>query len=190
VRALAAVAVLGVACADPAAPVCDRPETFEKSPGPALEGTGWHRVYLQGAQAQPDGDGRYAMSEQRADILPSDHFLLSAGAYVEWTYPVISRPRGEVFLHIAATTDPDVHVRHQVWYVHAGDAGALVDAESTDDGAMGYEPFEGCFGGAPADGDPIAGDSLQVRVTNLTGGMLGVVTRPPDYFTWIDVAVE
>ena len=169
-------------------PVCDRPATFEKSPGPALEGAGWHRIYVQGASSTPDADGRYGMSEDRVDIDANDHFLLSPGAYVEWWYPVIDQVGGEVFLHIARTADEGVTTGVELAYLGDGVDTTLLSTEDTDTGGIGYVPYEDCLGvDAPA---PAAGDALLLRITNLTGGMLGVVTRPPDYFTWIEVLVE
>lgn len=169
-------------------PVCDRPQTYEKSPGPALEGAGWHRIYVQGASSSPDADGRFAMNEDRVLIEASDHFLLSPGAYVEWWYPLIDPLGGEAFLHIARTADEGVTTGVELSHLRGDDETTLLTAEDTDDGGLGYVPFEACLGiDAPAV-EP--GDALLLRITNLTGGMLGVVTRPPDYFTWIELLVE
>jgi len=195
-RTLIAVVSLLAGCGDggdagaDAGTPCDRPTLFEKSPGAELEGAGWHRVYVQGGQATPDADGRFGMSEQRVDLATGDHFVLSSGALVEWIYPVGDAITGEAFFHIARVDDPGVVGRYELFLVHDGEEIELATVDDPDNGEMGYVPFEAClFGGATAV-DPSVGDYLLLRVTNLTGGTLGVVTRAPDYFTWIDVDVQ
>jgi hypothetical protein len=165
---------------------CDLPTgPYEKSPGAALEGAGWHRMYVQGGEAAPLPDGRFAMSELRNEVAFGDHFLLSAGALVEFTYPVVDALTGHVALHIARTDDPGVVARYQLSVVRGAETVRIFSFDDPDSGDMGYVPFEGCFYG----GEVIAGDSLLLRITNITGGMFGVVVRSPDYFTWIDVEV-
>ncbi len=170
-------------------PVCDRPLTYVKSPGQALEGSGWHRVYIQGASATPDQDGRFGMTENRGEVVSRDHFLLSAGTLAEWIYPLRSPLEGHVFLHIARVDDPEVVARYELALVRDGSETELVTVDDEADGVMGYAPYERCFR-ANTPGSVRAGDSLLLRVTNLTGGMLGVVTQTPDYFTWVDVAAR
>jgi hypothetical protein len=187
-----AVLVMGPSCEGdgPDQPICDRPATFEKSPGPALAGPGWHRIYIQGSAAAPGMDGRFGMSEQRAEVVSGDHFLLSAGALAEWTYPVETAISGRAFLHIARVDDPGVVARYELALIHGAETISLVGVDDAGSGDMGYVPFEECFFAPGADGEPGAGDHLLLRVTNLSGGMLGVVTRSPDYFTWVDLEVR
>jgi len=176
--------------ADAAAAVCDRPLVYEKSPGDALEGSGWHRIYVQGSGADPLPDGRFGMNEQRNVIASGDHFLLSSGALVEFTYPVVDAITGHVFLHLARVDDPGVTARYELWLVHGGEPIEIFSTDDPDSGDMGYVPFERCFVGAQAAVAPEPGDALLMRVTNLSGGMLGVVIRSPDYFTRIAVEVQ
>ena len=77
------------------------------SPGAALENEGWHRVFVQGGSAEPHADGTFGMTELRHEVAPNDHFLVSAGAFVEWTYPVRNTLVGNLFAHMARTNDPD-----------------------------------------------------------------------------------
>ncbi len=192
-RTLIALVWLLAGCGDggdagvDAGPPCDRPTLFEKSPGAALEGVGWHRVYIQGGSAIPDADGRFGMSEQRVDLATGDHFILSTGALVEWIYPINDGITGEAFLHIARVDDPGVIARYELVLFHDGAEIELVTVDDADNGEMGYIPFERCFFEQEITVDPSPGDYLLLRVTNLTGGTLGVVTRAPDYFTYIDV---
>jgi len=184
--------VLAAACGDDGdgggPEPCDLPLVYEKSPGAALEGAGWHRIYIQGGEADPLPDGRFGMSEFRNEVASGDHFLLSAGALVEFTYPVVDAITGHVALHIARTDDAGVVSRYELSLVRDGEPVQILSLDDPDSGDMGYVPFEGCFfGGASI--EAAAGDYLLLRVTNITGGMLGVVTRSPDYFTWIDVQV-
>ncbi len=185
-----ALALLLAGCGVDAGPSCDRPTLFEKSPGAALEGTGWHRVYIQGGGATPDADGRFGMAEQRVDLATGDHFLVGAGTLREWIYPVNDAITGEAFLHIARVDDPGGVARYELVLVHDGAEIELVTVDDPDMGEMGYSPFEGCFFGEATSVYPSPGDYLLLRVTNLTEGALGVVTRAPDYFTWIDVEVR
>jgi len=166
---------------------CDLPLVFEKSPGSALEGAGWHRLYIQGAEQAAGPDGRYAMSEHRVDVASGDHFLLSQGALVEWTHPVGAPLTGHIFLHLARTDDPDVVARYELLLLRGGEIAQALEIDDPATGEMGYDPFERCVHvDVPGSGV----DALVLRVTNLPGGMLGVVTRAPDYYTWIDLELE
>jgi hypothetical protein len=176
--------------ADAGGGICDLPLVFEKSPSPALEGSGWHRIYIQGGESPPLPDGRFGMSEHRNEVASGDHFLLSSGALVEFTYPVVDALTGHVALHIARVDDPDVVARYELSLVHGGEPIQLLSLDDPASGDMGYVPFEGCFFGGDVAVEPEAGDFLLLRVTNITGGMLGVVTRSPDYFTWFDIEVQ
>lgn len=168
-------------------PSCERPLVFEKSPGDALEGAGWHRLYIQGGEQVAGPDGRFSMSEHRSEVVSGDHFLLSQGALVEWTHPVARPLTGNVFVHVARTDDPEVVGRYELLLLRGEDVELAFGIDDPASGEMGYEPFERCVRvnlGAPGV------DGLLLRVTNLTGGTLGVVTRAPDYYTWIDVELE
>jgi len=172
---------------------CELPDYFVVSPDAALEGAGWHRVYVQGGSAEPYADGSFGMTELRHEVGTNDHFILSPGAFVEWRYPVAGVLTGNVFAHMARTNDPGVVVRYELIYVpQEGPEVALISADDSDPGNLGYAPFERCFGfEPPAASDRVGeGDVLLLRASNLTGGMLGIVTQAPDYFTWIDVEVE
>lgn len=127
------------------------------------------------------------MTERRNEVASGDHFLLSAGALAEWSHPVAAPLTGHVFLHMAHVDGDGVVVRFELSLVRGGDEIQLVEVDDSSDGEMGYVPFEGCFHGAGADRAVQAGDHLLLRATNLTDGMLGIVTRSPDYFTWIEV---
>ena len=168
---------------------CDLPTIYEKSPGDGLEGAGWHRIYVQGGSSTAAGDGRYAMSEHRGDIEASDHFLLSEGALVEWTYPVQQALTGLYFLHVAKVDEPDVTARYALSLVHDGEAIPALTVDDPEDGETGYVPYEGCFAASGTAVQPSPGDHLLLSAMNLTGGELGVVIQPPDYFTWLDVEV-
>lgn len=184
--------VAGAGCAgdDDVIPTCDLPTLFEKSPGPALEGSGWHRIYVQGGEATPDGQGRFGMTENRNETANGDHFLLGAGALVEWRYPIADALTGHVFFHIARVDDPGVSANYTLSLERDGESIAMVDIDDADTGDMGYVPFEECFFGAGTNVSPEPGDFLLLRAINITGGMLGIVIRAPDYYTWIDVEVE
>jgi hypothetical protein len=169
---------------------CDLPDYFVVSPDHALEGSGWHRLFLQGGTAQADDLGRFGMTELRHEVANDDHFLLSPGALVEWVYPVNQALTGRVFGHIARTNDPDVVVRYELYLIHAGREIELFTAEDSAPGDKGYTPFEECFEMPRAEVAPEPGDRLLLRALNLTGGMLGIVTRAPDYFSWLDLEVR
>ncbi len=186
---LLSLAPAGCGVGDGPSEDCDLPTTYEKSPGAALQGAGWHRVYVQGGSSTPGSDGRYAMSEHRTDIEASDHFLLSQGALVEWTHPVADALTGLYFLHIAKVDEPDVTARYELSLVHGGEAIPVLSVDDPEDGQTGYVPYEGCFASSASTVAPVAGDHLLLRAMNLTGGELGVVVQPPDYFTWVDVEV-
>ncbi len=188
IRAVLIALVLG-GCADGPSDACELPSVYEKSPGASLEGAGWHRIYVQGGSATPGADGRYGMSEHRTDVDASDHFLLSQGALVEWTYPVTDALTGLVHLHVAKVDEPDVTARYELSLVHDGDAIPILSVDDPEDGQTGYVPYEGCFAASAATVEPVAGDHLRLTAMNLTGGELGIVIQPPDYFTWVDVEV-
>ncbi len=188
------VLFFAVGCAgveEPRDPDCsDRPLALEKSPDHALEGSGWHRVYVQGASFTPDANGRYGMAEDRIDIEEGDHFLLSQGSVVEWEYPIRDTLSGDLFLHVARTDEEGVEARHELLLLHDGETIELASVDENTDGVTGYIPYEHCFYQADAAIEPSAGDSLLMRTTNLTGGQLGVVVKAPDYFTWFEIEVE
>ncbi len=173
-------------------PVCaPRGHLFEKSPGPALEGPGWHRVYAQGAEAPPNDDQQFGMAEHSIDIANGDHFLLSEGAYVEWTYPVSAPLTGHIFVHVARDDDPGVVGLYELDLVHQGEATGIFAIEDEAPGGMGYSPFEDCrFSGAASEVRPSDGDHLRLRATNLSGGNLGIVSLATEYYTWIEVEVD
>ncbi len=175
------------ACA--AAPTCDLPTLFEKSPGDALEGPGWHRIYVQGGSSTPDANGRYGMKEHKNDVEAADHFLLSQGALAEWTYPVLDALTGSFFLHVAKVDEPEVTARYELALVHDGEPIPILSVDDPEDGIDGYVPFEECFAESRAAVQPSPGDYLLLSAMNLTGGELGIVIAPPDYFTWVDVEV-
>ncbi len=196
--AASALLALGVACTgdtndtgDSAPiPVCDLPLTYEKSPEAELSGSGWHRIYVDGVSGTPDEQGRYQMREHRNLIALGDHFLLSAGALVEWTYPVADTLTGRAHLHVARVDEPDLVARYELLLVRATGTLPILSVDDGDDGEQGYVPYEDCFH-APAAAVPVEdSDHLLLRMTNLTGGELGIVVAPPDYFTWVDVEVE
>ncbi len=168
-------------------PTCDLPQLFEKSPGASLEGAGWHRLYIQGAERGAGDDGRFSMSEHRSEIASGDHFLLNQGALVEFTHSVAQPLTGHVFVHIARTDDPEVVGRYELFLMHGDEAVQAFEIDDPVTGEMGYDPFERCV---RVDASEPGIDGLMLRVTNLTGGMLGVVTRAPDYYTWIDLELE
>ncbi len=94
------------ACAGELEPAdCDLPTVYEKSPGAQLKGAGWHRLYLQGGSAPPNARGRYSMTEHRTEVAVGDHFLLTAGTLVEWTYPVAAPLSGLIAVHVAHVDD-------------------------------------------------------------------------------------
>ena len=185
-----AVAVTACSGADQVEPNCDHPALFEKSPGAALEGSGWHRIYVQGGESTPDSDGRFGMTENRNETANGDHFLLSQGALVEWRYPIVDALTGHVFFHVARVDDLGVIAHYSLSVVRADETTELVSVDDPDTGEMGYVPFEECFFGVGGDVAAQAGDHLLLRVSNATGGMLGVVVRSPDYYTWVDVEVQ
>ena len=189
VALLLALSPAGCAAGDGSSEDCDLPTLYEKSPGDALEGPGWHRVYVQGGSATPAADGRYGMNEHRNVIESSDHFLLSQGAVVEWTYPVLDALTGFFSLHVAKIDEADVVARYTLSLVHDGAPIGLLSVDDPEHGEQGYVPFEGCFVEPAAAVAPSPGDHLRLSAMNLTGGELGIVIAPPDYFTWLDVEV-
>ena len=159
-------------------------------PTDALAGSGWHRIYLHGSSAQTDADGRFPMTEHRAQVSEADHPLLAEGTLAEWTYPVTSALTGEVFLHLARVDEPGVVGRYELLLMHRGKSRELFVIDDSAPGDSGYTPHESCNRGRRADVAIEPGDHLLLRATNLTGGTLAVVVRGPDYFTFIDVEVE
>lgn len=187
---------LGLGCtgepepvAEPGPADCELPLVYEKSPSDALEGEGWHRLYVQGGSAVPDADGRYGMGEHRNEISVGDHFLLSAGALVEWTYPVVDPLTGLVFLHVARVDEPGLVGRYELFLVRDGEPIEMLTIDDEEQGQQGYVPFEACWSAPAVQGEPGQDDFLLLRMTNLTGGELGIVVNAPDYFTWVDIEV-
>jgi len=178
------------ALAGPVEAQCDLPEIYEKSPGDVLEGSGWHRLYLQGGAAPPDPLGRYALTEQRNAVALGDHFLLSAGALVEWTHPVVDSISGLVSFHIAHVDDPGFGAAYELFLEHAGELIEIARVEDSTPGELGYAPYEGCFYAEAAAVPPGADTQLLLRVTNRSDTTFGVVINSPDHFSWIDVRVQ
>ncbi len=185
----AVVCVSWHASAGCAGPSCDLPTLYEKSPGDGLQGPGWHRIYAQGGSSTPDAEGRYGMREHKNEVAAEDHFLLSQGALAEWTYPVLDALTGSVSLHVAKVDEPGVTARYALALVHDGEPIEILSADDPEDGVDGYVPFEECFLSSAAAVAPLPGDHLLLSALNLTGGELGIVVAPPDYFTWLDVEV-
>ncbi len=182
------------ACTEPTQqavpPVCDLPAMFVKSPTDDLAGPGWHRLYTQGSGATSGADGRFGLTEHRADVELGDQFLLSSGALVEWSYPVLEPLTGRVSIHVAHVEDLGTGVLYELFLVHDGHPIELLHLEDASNGESGWHPLVGCFHGSGATVRPVPGDHLLLRITNETGGYYGVVVNSPDHFTWLEVEVD
>jgi hypothetical protein len=169
--------------------VCDHAGLFEKSEGESLQGAGWHRLYLDGGSGVLGADGRYRMTEHRNLAALGDHFLLSAGALVEWGHPLDDPLSGLMKLHVARVNDPGVVARYALFLERPGAAPAeLFSVDVDQDGHNGTVPYEHCFS---ADVPRMKGGaSLLLRMTNLSGGDLGIVVAAPDYYSWVDIELR
>lgn len=176
--------------------------------------TGRHRLFLQGHQAEPLEDGAYPMLHDEAlcddavfvddvngdgvwqpgeaprplgpaGLVHGEHFLVGAGAFAEFRFPLCQDLGGEVAFYIPNFDVAGSRAGHQLL------AGGQLLAEAIDDeeGASGYNPFVRVVAGT--DPDVSAGDQLILRSTNLNGYQFSVmIWQPPsEYESWILVTV-
>ena len=148
---------------------------------------GWLRLYVQGASGVADADGVYPLVDDRRLVLPGDHFLLSVGSYVEASAALPTHWTGRLRLHVARDDDPGVVGRYEVLRRSHGVDTILYTTDDSARGNKGRTPFDHDLQATPPAG---CDDSLVLRVTNLSGGRLGVVVVPPDYMTWLDVEIS
>ena len=150
--------------------------------------TGLNRLYAQGSGGETDDDGRFPLLADRRFVVEGDHFIMNAGSFVEMAVPWRDTLTGQIAVHIARDDDPGVIARYEVLTVRGGVETLVGTCDDADPGHKGRTPYDAVIA---LDAPLVPGDcdELMLRITNLTGGTLGVVIVPPDYMSWIDVTV-
>ncbi len=181
-RSLVALVLLSIGCgADETSPAAE--------PCPDLEALspGMHRLYLQGAGGTANADGRYALLTDRRLVLDGDHFIMNAGAFVEFELPIGAAPIEAATIHIARDDDPGVTAEYARARLRDGAEIPLAAVEDAERGNKGRTPSDLAVDVTGT--DATCHDRLLVRLTNLTGGTLGIVVVQPDYLSWIDLTI-
>ncbi len=182
--------VVIAACAGDPGSVAPAPDIGEVVPCPSVEplAPGLHRLYLQGAGGEQDADGRFPLLTDRRHVIEGDHFIMNTGSYVEFALPLSATVSGDVSVHIARDDDEGVIADYALVHLSDGletQVGGLEDAQP---GNKGRTPYDGVIH-AETIQPQSCHDQLLLRLTNRTGGTLGIVVVPPDYMCWIDVTV-
>ncbi len=237
---LAAIAVVSITfaagCGDSsqapdAAPLADadpnQPDAFGGTcPWDGVRGSGRHRLFLQGQNADPDdrgvypmlhewkrpsgedaelcddrvfvedtnGDGVWQPGEAPKNLGPGalvhgEHYLVGAGAFVEFAITLCEDITGDVAFYIPNFDVTGSRALHQLFVVHEGTETLIAETIDDEAGQNGYNPFVRVMAGT----DPVAvaGDELLLRSTNLNGFQFSVmVFNPPsEYESWVLVTV-
>lgn len=191
-RALASILVLALlpsapgCTGDDASPEPDTAQTVGVCTPLAEGGEGSTRLYLQGAGGQPNAQGRYPLLDDRRDVLGGDHFIMSSGSFVEFTLPAGLALGTTIKVHIARDDTSGVIARYELVALRDGVEVALGALDDGERGNKGRTPFDGAIETSAPLG---CADELLLRVSNVTGGTLGIVVVPPDYYSWIEVDV-
>ena len=141
-----------------------------------------------------NGDGIWQPGEEPKPLGPSaivhgEHFLVGPGSFVEFTITLCDDITGNVAFYIPNFDVAGSEARHELFVVHEGEEIFIADAIDTEPGSSGYNPFVRVVEGT--DPDAVAGDTLLMRSTNLSGADFSVmVWRPPsEYESWVLVEV-
>jgi hypothetical protein len=118
-----------------------------------------------------------------------EHFLVGAGAFVEFKATLCDDIAGEIAFYIPNFDEPGSRAEHQLYVVHDGVELLIAQAVDDEAGQSGYNPFVRVLHGMDPPAQP--GDTLLLRSTNLNGIPFSVmVWRPPsEYESWIRVEV-
>jgi hypothetical protein len=187
-------------------------------PAAGPSGPGRHRLFLQGHGGAPDaegvypmlhdhalcddavfvedtsGDGRWQPGEEPRPLGPDglvhgEHFLVGAGAFVEFAITLCDDIDGDVAFYVANFDVAGSRSMHQLFVASAAGETLIADAVDEEPGDSGYNPFVRLVTGV----DPAVaiGDRLLLRTTNLNGYQFSVmVWQPPsEYESWILVDV-
>jgi hypothetical protein len=141
-----------------------------------------------------NGDGIWEPGEEPNPLGPDDlvhgeHFLVGAGAYVEFATTLCEDIDGDVAFYVANSDVAGSQSMHQLFVDHAGERTLIAQATDEEPGNSGYNPFIRVMTGT--DPDVVPGDRLLMRTTNLNGYQFSVmVWQPPsEYESWILVHV-
>lgn len=137
-----------------------------------------------------NGDGMWQPGEiprplGPAGLVHGEHFLVGAGAFVEFSVTLCADITGDIAFYIPNFDVAGSEALHQLFVVHDGVETLIGEAIDTEAGQSGYNPFIREVSGVDPDVQP--GDKLLLRSTNLNGFQFSVmVWRPPsEYESWI-----
>lgn len=179
---------------------------------------GRHRLFLQGHQAAALDDGAYPMlhdetlcddavfvddvsgdgvwqpgEEPRplgpAELVHGEHFLVGAGAFVEFRFPLCQDINGDVAFYIPNFDVVGSRAQHQLLVVDPGAQQLIAETIDEEEGSSGYNPFVRVLAG---DDPEVSGPAqLMLRSTNLNGYQFSVmIWQPPSrYESWVLVTV-
>jgi len=141
-----------------------------------------------------DGDGRWQVGEEPRPLGPraivhGEHFLITAGAFVEFEITLCEDITGEVTFYIPNFDHSGSEALHELFVVHDGQETLIASVIDDEAGQSGYNPFIRQVVGE--DPDVVPGDILRLRSTNLNGVTFSVmVWQPPsEYESWLLVTV-
>lgn len=141
-----------------------------------------------------NGDARWEPSETPRSLGPAaivhgEHFLVGAGAFVEFTVTLCDDITGEVAFYIANFDGTGSVALHELFLEHGSIETLIASATDDEPGFSGYHPFVRVLSGVDVDAQ--AGDTLLLRSTNVSGVPYSVmVWRPPsEYESWVIVEV-
>ncbi len=141
-----------------------------------------------------NGDGVWQPDEIPHKLGPmalvhGEHYLVGAGAFVEFTITLCDDITGNVALYIPNYDEPGSEALHQLFVVHEGEEFLIAETIDTEAGMSGYNPFIRVLEGE--DPDAVPGDLLKLRTTNLNGIPFSVMvfTPPSQYESWVLVEV-
>lgn len=149
---------------------------------------GLNRLYLQGSGGAPTDDGTWPLLLDRRLVVEGDHFIMNQGSFVDFSLPISTPLTGEMTVHVARDDDPGVVAEYAVFLVRDGVETPLGALEDEGPGNKGRTPFSGSIQAAATE-PTSCDDRLLLRLSNETGGTLGIVIVPPDYMSWIDLFV-
>ncbi len=141
-----------------------------------------------------NGDGIWQPGEEPRALGPSalvhgEHFLVGAGAYVEFGIILCEDISGDIAFYVPNFDVTGSRALHQLFVVHEGEEFLIAEAIDEEAGMSGYNPFVRVLSGN--DPEVVPGDELLMRSTNLNGYDFSVmIWQPPsEYESWILVDV-
>lgn len=141
-----------------------------------------------------NGDGIWQPGEAPKDLGPAalvhgEHYLVGAGAFVEFAITLCDDITGNVAFYIPNFDEDGSEALHQLFVVHEGEEFLIAETIDNEAGMNGYNPFIRVIQGN--DPDVVPGDQLKMRSTNLNGIPFSVMifAPPSEYESWVLVEV-